>query len=80
LALGFLFLPFTGPFKGLLALARHVASEADGALYDEAALRDALLMLELRVQKGEISEDELARTETELMERLAVAWARRPQP
>jgi hypothetical protein len=36
-------------------------------------------MLELRVQKGEISEEELARTETELMERLAAVWSRRPQ-
>jgi len=79
LGLGTLFLPFTGPFKGLLALAKHVASEAEGALYDEDALRDALLMLELRLQKGEISEEEMLRTETELMERLAVAWARRPQ-
>jgi len=79
LGLGFLFLPFTGPFKGLLALARHVAGEAEDALYDEDGLRDALLMLELRVQKGEISEEEMLRTETELMERLAVAWSRRPQ-
>jgi len=36
-------------------------------------------MLELRVQKGEISEEEMLRTETELMERLAVAWRRCPQ-
>jgi hypothetical protein len=73
---GFIFLPFTGPAKGFMALARHIASEAQRSLYDEAALRDALL--ELDFQDKEMSEEELARAETELMERLAEACRRRP--
>ncbi len=79
MVLEFLFLPLTGPAKALLALARHIAGEAEGALYDEEALRDALLALELRLQEGEIGQEEFVRTEAELMERLAEAWRRRPQ-
>ena len=79
LGLGLLFLPFTGPAKGLLALVRHIAGEAEGALYDEGSLRDALLALELRLQEGEIGQEEFVRTEAELLERLAEAWRRRPQ-
>ena len=71
-----LFLPFTGPAKGFTALARHVVREAERSLYDEDALRDALLELDL--QENKMSDEERVRREEELMARLGEVRESRP--
>jgi hypothetical protein len=78
--LSLLFLPFIGPFKGFLFVSGHIAEEAERAWYDEEAIRGMLLELELRLQDGEISEEEYTQAEEQLMGRLAEAVQRRQAP
>jgi len=75
--LDLLFLPFTGPFKGLEFLARRIVEQAEQTWYDEGAIRGAMLELELLLQDGEISQQEHASAQEQLMERLAQAVSRR---
>jgi hypothetical protein len=75
--LDLVFLPVTGPFQGLLFVARNIAAEAERAWFDEEAIRGALLEMELSLQDGQITEQEYAEAEEQLMERLAEAVSRR---
>ncbi len=70
-------LPVTGPFKGLLFLARQIAHEAENILYNEETIRGTLLELELRLEDGSISQEEYAKTEEQLIERLNKALERK---
>lgn len=70
-------LPVTGPFKGLLFIAKQIAQEAENALYNEETIRGALLDLELRLEDGTISHEEYIKSEEQLIERLNKALERK---
>lgn len=62
--------PVLGPIKGIKWIAEKVGEQADKELYNEDAVRGKLLELELRMDLGEISEEEYASTEEALMAHL----------
>lgn len=64
--------PVTGPIKGVVWIAEQVAEQADRELYDEDKIRSQLMELELRLDMGEISEEEYLEAEEILLERLRV--------
>jgi hypothetical protein len=64
--------PVMGPIKGVVWIAEKVAEEADKKLYDEDTVRGQLMELELRLDLGEISEEEYLETEEVLLGRLRV--------
>ena len=75
---GLLTLPLA-PVRGVTWVAEQMAEEAERQLYDEDRIRGELLQLELEAEDGLISEEERARREDELLDRLAVAQNRRRQ-
>jgi len=78
--LDLLLLPVMGPVKGLTFVAEQIAGEAEGMLYDEEAIKKALLELEIHLQEGQIAEGEYAQAAEQLMERLAEALRRKGYP
>jgi hypothetical protein len=75
---GLLTLPLA-PVRGVMWVAEQVADEAQRKLYDEDQIRAELLQLELDSEEGKLSEEERARNEDDLFERLAVAQLLREQ-
>lgn len=73
---GLLTLPLA-PVRGAAWVADQVAQEADRQLYDEENILRELAALEMAVEDGEMTEDERAREEDDLLERLNVARARK---
>jgi len=73
---GLLTLPLA-PVRGAAWVADQVAQEADRQLYDEERILRELAALEMAVEDGEMNEEERAREEDDLLERLNVARARR---
>lgn len=73
---GLLTLPLA-PVRGVVWVAEQVADEADRQMYDEDQIRSEMLALELEYDDGLIDDEERARREDELLERLAEAQARR---
>jgi hypothetical protein len=73
---GLLTLPLA-PVRGAAWVADQVAQEADRQLYDEDRILRELAALEMAVEDGEMSEEERAHEEDDLLERLNVARARR---
>jgi len=63
----------TLPFRGLIWIAREVADRAENALYDEEGLRAELTRLYGELEAGRIDEEEFARLEGPLAERLVEA-------
>jgi hypothetical protein len=64
--------PVMGPIKGVVWIAEKVAEEADKKLYDEDTVRGQLMELELRLDLGEITEEEYLEAEEVLLGRLRV--------
>jgi Gas vesicle protein G len=75
---GLLTLPLA-PVRGVAWVAEQVADEAERQLYDEDRIRSQLLQLELESEEGLVGDEERARREDELLQRLAVAQERRRQ-
>jgi len=75
---GLLTLPLA-PVRGVAWVTQQVADEAERQMYDEDRIRSELLQLELEADDGVITDEERARREDELLERLGVAQARRRQ-
>lgn len=73
---GLLTLPLA-PVRGVVWVAEQVADEVDRQMYDEDQIRGEMLALELEYDDGLIDDEERAMREDELLERLAVAQARR---
>ena len=69
---GLLTLPLA-PVRGTVWLAERIQEQAEGELYDESAIREQLMQLEEMHAAGEIDDDELARAEDALLERLVAA-------
>jgi len=66
---GLLTLPLA-PIRGTVWLAERIQEQAEAELYDESAIRSALLELEAQRQAGTLEEEELAAAEDALIERL----------
>jgi hypothetical protein len=62
--------PFTLPLAGMKFVFKQVADLADQELYDEGAIRDQLLLLQLQLEDGDIDEDDFTEQEAELLTRL----------
>lgn len=69
---GLLLLPLA-PVRGTVWLAEQLAEQAARELDDERVIRRQLADVERRYELGELSEDELALIEDELLERLRQA-------
>ena len=65
--------PLTAPLAGFKFVLNQVGEMADRELYDEDRLREELLELQLRLDEGELSEEEYAELEADVMARLRVA-------
>jgi len=64
--------PVMGPIKGLVWIAKKVAEQAENELYNADKVRGQLVELELRLDLGEITEQEYLAAEEILLERLRV--------
>ena len=59
--------PVSAPIDGLLWVAERIKEQAEAELYDEGAVRGHLLELELKLDMGEITEEEYQVAEDELI-------------
>jgi hypothetical protein len=66
---GLLTLPLA-PIRGTVWLAERIQEQVEEELYDESAIRNALLEIEAARQAGTLEEEELAAAEDALIERL----------
>jgi hypothetical protein len=66
---GLLTLPLA-PVRGTMWLAERILEQAETEFYDERAIRAQLLEIEAAREAGEIGDDEAARAEDILLERL----------
>jgi len=62
---------------GIRFVLDKLATVVDNEMNDEGSLREELLATQMRFELGEIDEDELAATETEIMARLREIRAER---
>ena len=62
---------------GIRFVLDKVAAAADQELNDDTALREQLLSAQMQVELGEMSEDEFARLEADVLERLREIRERR---
>jgi hypothetical protein len=64
--------PVLGPIKGVIWIAEKVNEQVEKELYDEEKVRGQLMEMELRLDLGEISEEEYLEVEEVLLERLRI--------
>ena len=69
--------PVTGPLKGVVWLAEKLQERAEGEIYNEDAVRVRLMELELKLDMGEITEDQYQAAEDELVAQLVEIRERR---
>jgi len=62
--------PVLGPIKGVHWLATKVAEAAEGEMLDEGKVRGELSELQMRLDMGDITEEEYDKREKVLVERL----------
>jgi hypothetical protein len=67
---GILLLPVTGPVKALRFLLERLRDEAEAVLRDEGRAFAELIDLSMRHSAGQLSDEEYAEQEAELLERL----------
>lgn len=70
-------LPFSLPVAGMKFVFQQVADLADHELYDESAVHEQLLLLQVHLEEGDIDEAEYVEREAELMVRLREVKARK---
>jgi hypothetical protein len=70
-------LPVMGPIEGVVWIAGKIAEQADREMFNEEAVRGQLMELELRLDMGEISEEEFDQVETILLEQLRLIRERK---
>src|SRR5262245_3885209 len=63
-------LPFSLPVAGLRFVFNQLLETAEREMMDDAPVKEALLELQLRLEEGELSEEEFAEQEAVLFERL----------
>lgn len=69
--------PVSVPLKGVMWLAETLQERAEGEIYNEDAVRGRLMELELRLDMGEITEEEYQVAEDELVALLVKIRERR---
>jgi hypothetical protein len=69
--------PISAPIAGFKFVLEQIAELAERELYDEDRIREALLLLQLELEEGQISEEEYVARERELLDRLRAARADR---
>jgi hypothetical protein len=62
--------PITLPMAGMKFIFKQIADLADHELYDESAVHEQLLLLQVQLEEGDVDEDEYVEREAELMARL----------
>jgi len=62
--------PFTAPIDTAMWTARKLAERAEEIYYDDAPVRAALMELEMKLDLGEIDEEQFEEEETILLQRL----------
>lgn len=72
-------LPVTLPAAGIKFCLQQVLNAAEAELNDDAPVREALLLLSLKLEEGEISEEEFVAQEAVLVQRLREIRARKEQ-
>ena len=65
--------PVSLPLAGFRFVLNQVVLMAERELLDEERIREDYLLLQLRLEEGEISEEEYLRQEAEIMARLRAA-------
>ena len=65
--------PVSLPLAGFRFVLNQVVQMAERELLDEDRIREDYLLLQLRLEEGEISEEEYLRQEAEIMVRLRAA-------
>lgn len=68
-----LFSPFTAPPAGFRLLLNQMRSMAEAELYNVDDLYEELKLLQLRMEEGEITEEEYAESEAGVLARLRTA-------
>ena len=71
--------PVSLPLDGLLWVAERIKDQAEAEYYDEGAVRGRLLELELKLDLGEITEEEYQAAEDQLLDLLTEIRERRAQ-
>jgi Gas vesicle protein G len=71
--------PITLPISGFRFVLNRVEEMAERELYDEERIREELLLLQLRLDEGEVSEEEYAVEEADVIARLRAAREYRRQ-
>jgi uncharacterized membrane protein len=71
--------PITVPVSGFRFILQQLLEMAERELMDEGRIREDLLLLQLRLDEGEITEEEYQEQEAEIMVRLRAARAYREQ-
>jgi Gas vesicle protein G len=74
-----LLLPITGPIAGIRWCLKQVVNIAEEELMDDSAVKDELLELQMALETGDISEEDYAVREAQLMQRLRDIRAYREQ-
>ena len=69
--------PLNMPIAGIKFVLQQVADLADQELYDEGAVHEQLLLLQVQLEEGDIDDDEFAEREAELLARLREVKARK---
>ena len=74
-----LFFPVTGPIAGIKWSLGQVGKIVEEELTDDAPVKQALMELQMKLELGDIDDDEYVRQEAELMMRLREvrAWRER---
>jgi len=67
--------PLMAPLTGFKFVLGTIQDLAERELYDQERIREDLLLLQLQLDEGEISEEEYVEAEAEIMERLRAARA-----
>ena len=67
---GLLLLPITGPVHGLRFVLEQIKAQVDAELLDEGHVTAELMAIGLQHDLGEISDEEYAAREAELLEQL----------
>ena len=71
--------PLTAPMAGFNFVLHTIQDMAEREVYDVERIRDDLLLLQLQLDEGEITEEEYTEQEQEIMVRLRIARAMREQ-
>jgi len=72
-------LPAALPIRGVLWIAEQIQEEAEKQFFGEEAIRRGLTELELKLDLGEISEEDYLAQEEQLLARLKIARERARQ-